>query len=176
VIPSDAGALKVLFEPAWAAIRTVRPVGPDRPIGPILGWGMRLTPVFPEPWPDPTEVVVFAYAAGLAVGVSDGENVSRPFAVAHLRAGSRPRVEGLAGALEKLGVQGVRPLRGDEIELVRAGAAIQQELADSPGAPSERVIVYYRHWLGVSGVIAGGLPESQQRFFASVRGATPRIG
>jgi hypothetical protein len=165
VTSSDAAALKALFEPAWAAIRAS---------GPRLGWGMRLTPLFPEPWPDPTEIVVFAYACGLAIGVSDGENVSGPFAVAHLRAGSGPRVEGLSGALEKLGVQGIRPLRGDEIELMRASAAIQEELAGSPGTLSERVIAYYRHWLGVSGVIAASLPESQQRFFAAVRGTTRR--
>ena len=132
---------------------------------------MRLTPLFPEPWPAPTEVVVFAYAAGLAVGVSDGENVSGAFAVAHLRAGSDPRVESLGGALEKLGIQGVRPLRGEEIELVRASAAIQEELAGAPGTLSERVLAYYRHWLGVAGVIAASLPASQQRFFAAVRGA-----
>jgi hypothetical protein len=162
---SDAAALKALFEPAWAAVRAS---------GPRLGWSMRLTPVLPEPWPDPTEVVVFAYAAGIAIGVSDGENVSGPFAVAHLRAGSEPRVEGLSGALEKIGIQGVRPLRGDEIELVRAGAAIQEELAASPGALSENVLAYYRHWLGVCGVIAGSLPEPQQRFFGAVRGREAR--
>jgi hypothetical protein len=56
--------------------------------------------------------------------VSDGENTSGPFAVAHLRA--------------------------------------------------ENVLAYYRHWLGVCGVIAGALPESQQRFFTAVRSGGAR--
>jgi hypothetical protein len=160
--------LKGLFEPVWKAIRAVRPIGPP------LGWGVELTPVFPEPWPDPTGVVVFAYARALAVNASDAEHVSRPFAVAHLRPGSDPVVESLSTALEKLGVQGVRPLRGDESDLVRAVAAIEEEVARSPGVLSDRVIAYYRFWLGVSGVIAGSLPESQQRFFRAVRSAATK--
>lgn len=170
VTTSDRVALKALFEPAWKAIRAVKPVGP------ALAWGVRLTPVFPEPWPDPTSVVVFAYASGLAIQMSDGENISRPFAVAHLRPGSDPVVEPLATALEKLGVQGIRPLRGDERELAQAAAAIDEQLASAPSVLSEQVIAYYRYWVGVSGVIAGGLPESQKRFFAAVRGAGTRAG
>ena len=49
------GRVEGAVRPAWAAIRAG---------GPRLGWGMRLTPLFPEPWPDPTETVVFAYACG----------------------------------------------------------------------------------------------------------------
>jgi hypothetical protein len=163
VILSDAAALRAMFEPVWLAVRAS---GPDRQ---SLGWGLRLTPVLPEPWPEPTEVLVFAYAAGLAVGVSDGETVSNAFAVAHLRAGLEPHVERLPGTLEKMGIQGIRPLRRDEIDLVGAAARIQEQLAASPGALSRQVIAYYRHWLNVAGVIAARLPESQQRFFATVR-------
>jgi hypothetical protein len=136
VISSDAVVLKGLFEPVWKAIRAVKPVGPN------LAWGMRLTPVFPEPWPDPTGVVVFAYAWALAMNMSDAVNVSRPFAMAHLRPGSDPVVESLSTALEKLDVQGIRPLRGDERDLVRAAAAIEEDVARSPSVLSERVIAY----------------------------------
>ena len=137
----------------------------------VLGVGNAPTPILPEPWPDPTELVVFAYASGLAVGVSDGQTLQPP-----LRRGSPARRFAPARGWALRRARKARRARGpaaarrrDRVD-ARASAAIQEELAGSPGTLSDRVIAYYRHWLGVSGVIAGSLPESQQRFFAAIRG------
>jgi hypothetical protein len=53
--------------------------------------------------------------------------------------------------------------------LLDQAASIQAGLAAEPGAISQWVVDYYRYWLDVCGVIAGALPESQQRFFAFIR-------
>jgi hypothetical protein len=118
-IPDDA-ALKALLDSLWRATTV---------LGRKVGWGLRVTPPFLEPWPAPTELVVFAYAAGLAPPMVDGEQVSRPFALVHLSPGADPRVDRMAADHEDLGVQGVRPLNGAELLIIETRVAVYQELA-----------------------------------------------
>jgi hypothetical protein len=158
-IPDDT-ALKALLDPLWRVTAKVR----DRKVG----WGLRVTPPFPEPWPAPTELVLLAYATGLAPPLVDGEHVSRPFAVMHLSPEAGARVDRIAVDLEDIGAQGVRPLNGAELEIIRTRGAVYEELAQLPTTLSPRVSAYFAHWLDVSGVIARTLPAPQRRFLAEV--------
>ena len=164
-IPGDT-ALTALLDPLWRATRV---------LGRKVGWGLRVTPPFPEPWPAPTELVVFGYAAGLAPPMVDGEHVSRPFALVHLSPGADPRVDRIAADLEDLGAQGVRPLNGAELVIIKTRVAVYEELAQLPTTPSARLRAYFAHWLDVSGVIARTLPAPQQRFLAEARNVRSKM-
>jgi hypothetical protein len=165
-IPDDT-ELKILLDPLWRGTKVV-----DRKVG----WGLRITPPLPEPWPAPAGLVVFAYAAGLAPPIVDGEHVSRAFAVMHLSPGADPRVDRVAAALEDIGVQGMRPLNGAELVITRTRVNVHEELAQLPTTLSPRVIAYFAHWFDVSRVISPTLPASQQRFLLEVHKLRPMTG
>ncbi len=84
----------------------------------------------------------------------DGEQIAAPWARVVVD-GGEPRLEDL-GDLRGLGVHGVRPLAGEELQIMRSGPAAAEEVytlargSKAGDAPTARR--FYRQWLRDSGV------------------------
>lgn len=134
----------------------------------------RLSPPFPDAWPlsGPLVLRYHAYATRLGAGVSDGEHVAKPWAVGLLAGKSRFDVT--SKKLVELGIQGVRPIDGEELAALRQDASLRgwwDELAlhpdDAKVAAEKRVQMrsFYCVWKKLNGVIAQVIVPQHAAFF-----------
>ena len=114
------------LDPVWKSVL------PKATPGPPVIWGYRLSPAVPAEWPMTTKegaVVRYAFGAAQDVSLRDGERVSAPFALVELAPDGSATVKQLTKSLEKIEVQGVRPITreaaeaqsGDLVEAARTG-------------------------------------------------------
>src|SRR5207237_4424 len=89
------------FDASWGRL-------PDR-----AGWRMLVSPAFPASWPPvrgaPGEVIRYAFAMRIPIGVSDGAEMAAPWARSRVAADGRVMVEPLQSSLQPIGIQGVQP-------------------------------------------------------------------
>jgi hypothetical protein len=136
--------------------------------------GPRLSPPVPATWPPTGKggYYVYAFAAGARPSVHDGEEVAAPWARAVID-GTNQRVEDL-GQLKRLGMQGVRPLSGSTVEILKTAEAAEQEVvaltrtaAPKSGPPKPAPVVqrYYCQWSFDNAVIAAELQRLHPDFW-----------
>lgn len=128
-----------------------------------------MTPAFPTRWPATkgTTLLKYAYARGFSPALREGEYTAAPWAILRIE-GENLEFSPVGPVLE-LGIQGVRPLRFDDVdqpspqavesefrELVRAGLP--------PRAPP-RFRAAYQTWRSSNGVIAEVVMRLQPGFF-----------
>jgi hypothetical protein len=163
-------AQAALVADAWRARIAAGRAGP---IG--TAWSQRLTPPLPIAWPPAGQgqLEVFAYAARPGDRISDGEETAAPWARIRVLAGA-PKLDDL-GELQRIGIQGVRPLSADEIAIVRSGdeaAAALARIASARTLPNDAsedaslVRRYFCLWRRTNGVIATALAPAHAGFFA----------
>jgi hypothetical protein len=169
-------ALKPALDTAWAKIG--RPTaGPHEPPG--VCWSWRLSPPFPSEWPlgQESRLVFYAYAEGFDINVMDGVRVAAPWALveAPVSGGAMLVVTPLADSIRELGIQGVRPLRADEVGSCTAGTSDEEVFATVQASPEESekarpgLSARYAFWSKYNGVIAEWIRSRNEAFFAWLR-------
>ncbi len=93
---------------------------------------------FPDPWPpqQDTALVYYIYAVALTPQIRDAEVLAEPWAKITLSKDGT-RVEPLDIEYQELGTQGVRPLRKDEIEILKYGPEVWGFLSGLHALPSD---------------------------------------
>lgn len=125
-------------------------------------WEYVVTPGFPAKWPDDKDKTeyYYVYARGRDIkgGLIDAERVSMPWARIEVSPGAQRFVK-MSEGIEKIGVQGVRPLNKDEVKIIdehkkrrRQGGSLYQK-------------DYYCFWLSTNGVIAENIRPRHENFF-----------
>jgi len=110
---------------------------------------------FPDPWPPEqnTKFVYYIHAVASAPHISGAEVQAEPWARITLSKNGSSNVEPLAIQYKELGRQGVRPVRSDEIEIMKHGEAVWEFLGALDALPSDtdvlivRTRAYYCLWL-----------------------------
>lgn len=153
---SCRSALEQALLPFWKRL-------PDR-----AGWRMMMSPAFPLVWPAPdarSTVVHYAFAMRLDPAVADGAEMTAPWARTLLDADGVIHVEQLSPHLNPLGMQGVRPLRSEEIALAgREEEAAERLLAGGEQATGGLVREVTCGWIGRQGVVASAITPRHQSF------------
>lgn len=113
-------------------------------------WSHRVSPGFPCSWPvkERGPLCYYAYAAAFDPQLADGERIAAPWARVTVERNNPPKAELLTKAVKELGIQGVRPLKKGETEILKT---------DSKG--------FYCLWAGTNGVIAAELRKIHPEFF-----------
>ena len=146
---------------------------------PPIAWSPRTTPAFPTSWPptSATTWVRYVYAAGrdLGGGLADGERVARPWARVELRPGAATAaIVPLSARLEPLDIQGVRPIDGATLAILRTEEQVTAAgrrltaLPDPAAAETAELRAFYRAWLSLNGVIASAIRPDHGAFLAWV--------
>jgi hypothetical protein len=161
-----------LLEKQWTPIEaSLRPKAVLSPSAPPPGpgdttyWRMMVTPQFPAEFPAKSGTLLVCY--GFAYGTNftrlrDGAYVLSPWAkVATNPSAGASRVE-LLGPPKQLGIQGVRPLRKEETEILQTPDVERHLLEPHPPAA---VKAYYRLWIANNAVLAGALQSAHKSFF-----------
>lgn len=84
-------------------------------------WDLHVSAGFPRSWPPGAEpaVVRYAFAMRHARDLSDGMEVAAPWARSTESADGTVTMELLRPQVDRIGIQGVRPMRADELSLAR---------------------------------------------------------
>lgn len=134
-------------------------------------WSPRLTPAFPKSWPPNghAEVVIFAYAGGMKIGLVDAEQQSSPWGMFLFTTPVQSDFSFVTSKVENLGPQGVRPIGKEEIAKLDKKNLAAQELAKlvaqkDPGKPSSDLQEFYCLWTRLNGTIRSSLPGPTQGF------------
>jgi hypothetical protein len=93
---------------------------------------------FPDPWPpkQDTTLVYYIHAVAMAPHIRDAEVQAEPWARVMLSKNGT-KVEPLDVQYKELGTQGVRPLRRDEIEILKYGPEVWKFLSGLNALPSD---------------------------------------
>lgn len=162
--------LEARLQALWAGLeKATKPAGPALP---PVAWSPAYTPLFPEAWPPTARMawVRYAYAHGQDLQLRDGVRVAGPWAKVVF--GAETTLVALAGRLDVIGTQGVRPLRPEELRLRRSGGDVEAHARalksppDPASAETRQLRAYYRAWLGDNGVIADWLRPGHADFLA----------
>ena len=144
------------------------PVSP----GAFVFWDCRLTPGFPAAWPFPRngELLYYAYAAGRNQNsLRDGEWTTIPWArFVFTPHDGNVKFERLANNPGIAAIQGVRPLRPEEIRLFDESKQVFGEFPDAlrgSQPATEKARQSYRFWIGNNGVIANEIRPAHVAFF-----------
>ena len=124
------------------------------------GWQLQVSPPLPGAWPQPAGGTVERYALALRLtpNIADGAEVAAPWAKSTVDATGRVGVERLSPRLRPLGVQGVRPLRSEEIVLIdREQEVARLLLAGGAAATNGLVRDFTCGWIGRQGVAAAAI-------------------
>ena len=177
-VPSSAATLKEklanLLQKEWKKI--------SRPQGTIqvtLFWNGRLTPAFPCDWPVQKGAMLcyYAYAYTLDPRLADGERIAQAWGKVTVA----PSVEGkpefkiLLKEVKELGIQGVRPLRKEEIEIIKTADSVEQTLVKWMSS-GEKIVNsdlksfkdFYCLWIQNNGVIAQEIQKFHPDFFGGL--------
>lgn len=147
--------------------------------GSDMVWSLALTPALPAAWPPApggqTPWIRYAYARGRKFppeGLADAERISAPWLRIEMLAG-RPeaRFVLLATGLQPVSIQGVRPLRKEEADVLFRSqeydvppASLPQSFSpDDPRLAPLRA--YYRLWLQTNGAVAELIKANHVKFF-----------
>jgi len=145
----------------------------QKPDTPIQFWDKSTTPLFPFGWlPVPGMVwVSYVYATGRDFRkLADGEYIAKPWAKLEYRLGkSEPELISLSNKLEHVAIQGVRPLKLDEVEIYRQYPEILEKILSNDFAVvaslPDLIRNYYRLWRNCNGVIASQVKPYHSDFF-----------
>lgn len=141
-------------------------------------WKFLLSPPLPCTWPasGSGKICYYAYAYAMDPSLADGVRVAAPWAKVSLDSPFHPeaaKVETLGKQLQILGIQGVRPLAGGELEIAKSGDQAKQMLLNwvseqTPLSQEERagIVAYYCQWTKTNGVIAAAINPLHADFFA----------
>jgi len=138
-------------------------------------WTGMVTPPLPDSWPPtPTTVWVrYGYARGqeIPLRIADGEQVSKVlFRIEIVPTDHQGKLNRIGERVESAGIQGVRPLRPDEVGIFKNADSVQtaaQALKAMPAsAQSTEIKAYYQLWMQTNGVIAGQVEKFHAAFFA----------
>jgi hypothetical protein len=103
-------------------------------------WAYRVnnTLPFPDPWPPKqgTTLVYYIHAVAMTPHIRDAEVQAEPWARV-MMSKSGIKVEPLDVQYKELGTQGVRPLRRDEIEILKNGPEVLEFLSGLSELPSD---------------------------------------
>ena len=139
------------FAQAWAQL-------PDS-----AGWRMLVSAPFPRDWPPQAGgqgilVVRYAFAMRLRPGLADGAEMAAPWARSTEADDGAATVTLLGTGLHPLGLQGVRPLRPAELDLVGRDAEAAGLLrAGGTTATDPLVRATTCSWIGRNGVVAAAI-------------------
>ena len=140
-------------------------------------WRFQLTPPLPAIWPaqGSGKICYYAYAQAVDPRLSDGVRVAAPWAKALLDSPFRSeglRMEILSRQLQVLGIQGVRPLSSQEMEIMKEEYRARDALLLWTTAPSpvseqdrKRMKDYYCQWVNSNGLIAANIRPLHEEFF-----------
>ena len=147
------------FLPAWQALQ-----------GREGGWSLLVSPAFPESWPPRKgsrgqAVVRYAFAYRPSVRIADGVEVGAPWARSVEAADSGVSVEMLRSRLEPLGIQGMRPMAGDEARLAGRTEEVAALLRTGPDPAREGLMrAFMCNWIGRQGVMAAEIAPHHPAF------------
>ncbi|NWJ48404.1 MAG: hypothetical protein HXX08_21315 [Chloroflexi bacterium] len=155
----------MMIDQLWRSIQ--------KPDTPTEFWDKATTPLLPSVWlPVPGMIwVSYVYAAGRDFRkLADGAYIAKPWAKLEYHPGrSEPEVVVLSNKLEQAAIQGVRPLKPDEVEIYQQYAAITEKiLANEPAIVASLpnlIRNYYRLWRNCNGVIAYQVKPYHSDFF-----------
>ena len=152
-----------VIQPQWVEIAKSIPPVPGGAGSPgWVGWEYRISPPFPETWPPKGtgHVFYYAYAAGRAFGLVDGERFGPVWArvAVNAKSGSPPQVEILTRDIKILGTVGVRPLTSAEARIFQQRDAVEKQIyvvssqTEMNGLDAKAVRGYYWQWCWNSGM------------------------
>jgi hypothetical protein len=150
-------------EPAWAKVEKPSTKAPP----PGVMWRFRVAPPLPTEWPMTAKsaLVRWVFAAGMEVGLHDGERVAAPWARIDTTADGASKLTVLTKTLDGNDIQGVKPISKAEADLV--GGVCQASEALEAGDLA-LVKPSWCAWLKHNGVIAAKLKPNHQAFFTAL--------
>ncbi|WP_338665659.1 hypothetical protein VQH23_10875 [Pararoseomonas sp. SCSIO 73927] len=144
------------IEAAWAAL------GPA-----ARGWSLLASPAFPVAWPPQGSLRRYAFAYRHRPSLADGVEVAAPWAAAETGPGTLGRIISLSSELTPLGIQGVRPLSGEETRLIGREAEVARILLAPPDeAGAALVRAFHCNWASRNGLGARAIAPHHPAFIA----------
>jgi hypothetical protein len=166
--------IESLVQAEWKKLRDKLP----RPASPqeSASWEYQLTPAIPAAWPPDGKGIVYyyAFAYGTRMDLRDAQPVAAPWARITSGGQSAPRLEILKKEIKQIGIEGVRPLRQEEIKIFDQRATVDGEIRNLAsktslaGIDPKRVRQFFQFWCSTHGVIAEQLRPRHPQFFAWV--------
>ncbi|MER2563762.1 MAG: hypothetical protein ABTQ32_23735 [Myxococcaceae bacterium] len=155
---------EALIEPAW---KQVAPKPAAAPKHPGVMWSYRLTPPMPSEWPmtPKSTLVRWVFAAGMDVGLRDGERVAAPWGRVDVSADGTATFTAVSKSLEGNDIQGVRPITKAEADVVRQVFETSEALRAGDLAAVKEP---WCRWLRYNGVIAAKLKPKHEAFFTAL--------
>lgn len=152
-----------LVEPAWAKLS--KPSTTTKPPG--VMWRFRVAPPLPSEWPMTAKstLVRWVFAAGMDVGLHDGERVAAPWARIDTAADGTSKLTVVTKTLDGADIQGVKPISKAEAELVTGVFQTGEALKAGDVAALKPS---WCAWLQYNGVIAAKLKPNHQSFFTAL--------
>jgi hypothetical protein len=163
-----------LVKAEWTKIRAKLPrAGSPQE---FTSWEYQLTPPIPAAWPPDGQGVVYyyAFAYGTRMDLRDAQLVAVPWARITVDGESTPRLEILEKEIKQVGIQGVRPLRKEEIEIFAQRAAVEEQIRKLAtktflaGIDPQPLREFFQFWCSTHGVVAEQLRPRHPQFFAWV--------
>jgi hypothetical protein len=169
--------LEALWENTPWAVGTVEHQGKT-----FRKWFFRINKLlpFPDPWPPAAggSLVFYVHAVQFTTNPAGAEIQWEPWARIIQRRNGELQVEALPVSFRKLGSQGVRPLRSEEIavlayeeEVFRFVGGIES-LPDEGDVRSEKTRAWYCQWLLNNGLLAAVYEAYHPGFYAWLRCAS----
>ena len=169
-IKKQVEAAEALVKAEWRKIK--EPAGPP---GQFVGWSPAVSPALPAAWPPDGkgQIHYYAYAYGFRPSLSDAQVVGAPWARVTVDATGRasPRLGILTRKVKEIGIQGVRPLRTDEIPVAKSYDAVEAELyklsrqTSLANIDTSAIKRYFRHWCDTNGTMAEQIRPLHKAFF-----------
>lgn len=162
-----------IIKVSWANIKSGLPA--PRSFNEFVSWDYAIAPAIPAAWPPDGKGVVyyytFAYGSNPARLV-DGQFVAAPWAQVKVDvARGAPELEILSKGIKEIGIQGVRPLREEEIKIFNQRAAVEEQIQTLSRKTSlhaidaKRLKEFFQLWCSTNGVIAEELRRKHPQFF-----------
>ena len=152
-----------LVEPEWAKV--VKPSTKAPPPG--VMWRFRVAPPLPSEWPmtKKSTFVRWVFAAGMDVGLHDGERVAAPWARIDTAADGASKLTVLTKTLSSADIQGVKPISKAEADLV---TGVFETSAALEAGQLAALKPSWCAWLKYNGVIAAKLEPNHAAFFTAL--------
>jgi len=163
-----------LIKAEWTKIDPTRAMA--KSIDEFKSWSFAVTPPIPAAWPPDGKGVVYYYAFAYGMNPSrlaDGEWIAAPWARVKVDATGQaaPQLEMLTKGIKEVGIQGVRPLRDEEIKTLDQQAAVEEQIQTISKKTSLRGIdakplkQFFQLWCSTNGVIVEQLRSKHPQFF-----------
>ena len=155
-LPARAKSLDPEVEAAWVAL------GPA-----ARGWVPHVSPAFPASWPLDGVIHRYALAWRLRPSLADGAEVAAPWAVVETRPDAPARLIPLTPNLVPLGIQGVRPMSGEELALAGREPEVDALLTAPPDAAGAALIrAFHCGWARRQSAVAAAILPRHPAFAA----------